>query len=79
MSELQTPWKYDPQRERVSCVRYDASVTDPLGVPWRDHMEYFIDKILEHCGDFKKKTEIEFLVSWLGYAWQHITWKPQKN
>ena len=47
---------------------FDAAFTDPLDVAQRDNMEYFIDKILEHRGDLKKKTEIEFLVSWLGYA-----------
>ena len=34
-------------------------------------MEYFIDKILEHRGNLKKKTEIEFLVTWLEYAQEH--------
>ena len=34
-------------------------------------MEYFVDKILEYIGNLKKKTETEFLVSWLGYAQEH--------
>ena len=41
-------------------------------------MGYFIDKILEHRGDLKKKTEIEFLVSWFGYAQEHNSWEPYK-
>ena len=41
-------------------------------------MEYFIDKILDHKGNLKKKTEIEFLVSWLGYAQEHNSWEPYK-
>ena len=45
---------------------FDAALTDPLDDARRDNMEYFIDKILQHRGNLKKKTEIEFLVSWLG-------------
>ena len=41
-------------------------------------MEYFIDKILDHKGNVKKKTEIEFLVSWLGYAQEHNSLEPYK-
>ena len=41
-------------------------------------MEYFIDKILQHSDNLKKKTEIEFLVSWLGYAQEHNSWEPYK-
>ena len=44
---------------------FDAALTDPLDIARRDNMEYFIDKILKHRGNLKKKTEIEFLVSWL--------------
>ena len=50
---------------------FDAALTDPFDVARRGNMEYFIDKILEHRGNLKKKTEIEFLVSWLGYAQEH--------
>ena len=50
---------------------FDAALTNPLDVARRDYMEYFIDKILEYIGNLKKKTEIEFLVSWLGYAQEH--------
>ena len=37
---------------------FDAALTDPLVAARRDNMEYFIDKILEHRGNLKKKTEI---------------------
>ena len=57
---------------------FDAALTDPLDVARRDNMEYFIDKILEHRGNLKKKTEIEFLVCWLGYAQEHNSWEPYK-
>ena len=47
---------------------FDAALTDPLDVARRDNMEYFIDKILEHRGNLKKKRKIRFLVSLIGYA-----------
>ena len=55
---------------------FDAAITDPLDVARRDNMEYFIDKILQHRGNLKKRTEIAFLVSWLGYAEEHNSWEP---
>ena len=55
---------------------FDAALTDPLDVARCDNMEYFIDKILEHKSNLKKKTEIKFLVSWLGYAQEHNSWEP---
>ena len=54
---------------------FNAALTDPLDVTRRDNMECFIDKILQHRGNLKKKTEIEFLVSWLGYAQEHNSWE----
>ena len=57
---------------------FDAALTDPLNVARRDNMEYLIDKILEHRGNLKKKIEIEFLVSWLGYAQEHDFWEQYK-
>ena len=56
----------------------DATLTAPLDVARRESTEYFIDKILRHRGNLKKKTEIEFLVSWLGYAQEHNSWEPHK-
>ena len=45
---------------------FDAALTDPLDVARRDNMEYVIDKILEHGGN------------WLGYAQEHKSWEPYK-
>ena len=64
---------------RLSVMKpfvFDAALIDPIGVARRDNMEYFIDKILEQRGNLKKKTEIEFLVSWLGYAQEYDSWGP---
>ena len=42
---------------------FDAALTDPLDIARRDNMEYFIEEILDHRGNLKKKSEIQFLVS----------------
>ena len=57
---------------------FDAALKDPVDIARRDNMEYFINKILQHRGNLKKKTETEFLVSWLGYAQEHNSWEPYK-
>ena len=39
---------------------FDAALTDPLDIARRDNMEYFIDKILKHRGNLKKKQRLNF-------------------
>ena len=50
----------------IKLFVYDVAVINPLDVARHNNMEYFIDKILEHRENIKKKTEIEILVSGLG-------------
>ena len=38
-----------------------------MDVARRDYMEYFVDKILQHRGNPKKSSSMEFEVSWLNY------------
>ena len=42
-------------------------------------MKFFIEKILEHRGNLKRRSEIEFSVRWLGYDEQHDSWEPYAN
>ena len=58
---------------------FDPAVVDPLDIARRDHMKYFIDKILDHRGNIRKRSTLEFHVSWLGYAQKSSTWEPYKN
>ena len=40
---------------------FDPSITNPLNVARRDHMEYFVEEILEHRGQHQR-SQVEFLV-----------------
>jgi hypothetical protein len=57
---------------------YDASVVDPLDVARRDHMEYFVEAILDHRNT-QTRTTAEFLVKWLTYPDSANTWEPYSN
>ena len=45
---------------------YDPAITNPLDVASHDYMEFFVEAILDHTGNIKRKTDLKFLVSWLG-------------
>ena len=54
---------------------YDASVVDPLDVARRDHMEYFVEAILDH-EKVQTRTSARFLVRWLDYPESENSWEP---
>ena len=58
---------------------FDSAIVDPVDVARRDYMEFFIETILNHRGNLKLKTDIEFLVKWLGYDETHNSWEPYSN
>ena len=55
---------------------FDPAIVDPVDIARRDYMEFFIEKILEHRGNLKRKTDLQFLVKWLGYEDQNNSWEP---
>ena len=55
---------------------FDPSIT--LDVARGDHMEYFVEDILEHRGKHQR-THVEFLVKWLNYPSDKNTWKPYSS
>ena len=58
---------------------FGSAVVDPMDVAHCDYMEYFVDKILQHRGNPKKSSSMEFEVSWLNYPPDSNTWEPYKN
>jgi hypothetical protein len=52
---------------------------DPLDIARRDYLEYFVEEILEHRGNPKKVSTLQFLVKWLNYTEDYNTWEPWAN
>jgi hypothetical protein len=52
---------------------------DPADVARRDYLEFFVEKILEHRGNPKRLTTMEFLVKWTAYDISHNSWEPFTN
>jgi hypothetical protein len=57
---------------------FDPAKTDPLDVARRDHMEFFVESILDHRG-IENRTSIEFLVKWLNHPDSSNSWEPYSN
>ena len=57
---------------------YDPSVVDPLDVARRDHMEFFVESILDHR-NCQTRTSAEFLVKWLNYPNSANSWEPYSS
>ena len=57
---------------------FDPSITNPLDVARRDHMEYSVEDILDHRGKHQR-THIEFSVKRLNYPSDKNTWEPYSS
>ena len=58
---------------------FDPSIVDPLDIARRDYLEFFIEKIIDHRGNIKRKKSLEFLIQWLGYDSSYNSWEPYGN
>lgn len=58
---------------------FDPLVTNPSTVAQIDKREFTIDRILDHRGDVKRKSTLEFLVRWEGYSEEWDLWCPWKE
>ena len=57
---------------------FDASVVDPLDVARGDHMEFFVESIVDHR-HVQTRTSAEFLVKWLNYPDSANSWEPYSS
>ena len=58
---------------------FNSAFTSPQGVAARDRDEFFVEAILGHRGNFNRKSELEFLVRWVGYTAEFHQWIPWTN
>jgi hypothetical protein len=79
--DIITQTQLEISKDRIKLFRvpegYPANAITTLAA--HDHDEFWVDKILDHRGDPKKKSSLEFLVSWKGYDSSENTWEPWKN
>jgi hypothetical protein len=64
---------------QLKPFQYDPLRTDPTDIARRDHLEFFVEKIISFKGDIRKVTTLTFLVKWLGYDDTHNTFEPWKS
>ena len=65
--------------KNMRIFRFDPSAVTPLDVARRDYSEFFVEKIMDHNGDFRKVSTLTFKVRWLHYTPEYDTWEPWKN
>ena len=57
---------------------YDTSVVDPLDVARRDHMEFFVESILDHR-TIQTRSSAQLLLKSLDYPDSAKSWEPYSN
>ena len=62
--------------KRLKKFEHDPIHVDPLAIAAKDYEEDEVELILEHKGDPKRKSSLDFLVRWLGYDETEDLWLP---
>ena len=65
--------------QHMKKFNFDPLHVDPADVARRDYLEFFVNEIIDHRGNPRLLTTMEFLVKWTGYAEQHDSWEPYGN
>ena len=63
----------------LKAFEYDPLKVDPVDIATRDHQEYFVETVLDHRGDFKRVSSLEFKIHWRGYTADSDSWEPWSN
>lgn len=79
LQDLLTGKNFDTHISNLSPFNFDATRTDPTTVAQHDEQEFLIEDILDHRGDRTRRSTMEFLVRWEGFAASYDSWEPYAN
>jgi hypothetical protein len=56
---------------------FDPDVIDPAIIAMHDQQEFVVENVLDHRGDKKLCSEMEFIIKWKGFDNEkHNSWEP---
>jgi len=61
---------------RLKQFYFNPNLIDPVVIANTDVLEYTIDHVVRHNGEFKKMNDMEFLIRWSGYDETYDSWEP---
>jgi hypothetical protein len=70
---------FDIHISRLTPFHFDPTVNTPEEVAMHDEQEFTIESILGHRGDTNRRSTMQFLVKWFGYADEENSWEPFHN
>ncbi len=80
IQDLLTRKVVDTHVSNLSDFRYDSSSgLNPTEVAARNAGEFFVDKIVDHTGNVRRRSDMTFRVHWKGYTPDNDTWQPIKT
>jgi hypothetical protein len=65
--------------KRLKPFSYEPGLVDPLKLAASDYDEFVIERVLDHAGDPRRKSSLDFLVKWSGYDDCDNLWIPWKE
>jgi hypothetical protein len=80
IQDLLTHKVVDTHASNLSEFRYDpSSGLNPIEVTARNAGEFFVEEIVDHTDNVRKRSEMMFRVRWKGYTPDDDTWQPLKT
>ena len=76
LQDLLSGKNFETHISNLHPFNFDATRTDPTKEAMNDNQEYLIENILGHRGDKTRRSTMEFLVQWEGFAASHNSWEP---
>lgn len=81
VQDIVTNKKYNVHIDRMRKLKLSSRITSEklLEIAGIDHLEYIVEKILDHRKKGKGKNDYEFYVKWEGFSDEENSWEPYSN